>query len=75
MHPLDPEIGIAWPADAEMILSDKDATAPSLAEARSAGLLPAYDDCLAYAADLRRDRQPGRRTDAHGRGDYPAKFG
>ncbi len=52
VHPLDPEIGIAWPEDLEMILSDKDAAAPSLAEARSAGLLPDYGDCLAHAARL-----------------------
>jgi dTDP-4-dehydrorhamnose 3,5-epimerase len=61
VHPLDPQIGIAWPADMEMTLSDKDATAPTLAQARSAGLLPAYGDCLAWAADLRRTRPPGRR--------------
>ena len=52
VHPLDPDIGIAWPEDVEVILSDKDAAAPSLAEARSAGLLPDYADCLAYAARL-----------------------
>jgi dTDP-4-dehydrorhamnose 3,5-epimerase len=52
VHPLDPEIGIAWPEDVEMILSDKDAAAPTLAEARSAGLLPDYGDCLAHTARL-----------------------
>src|SRR6266516_138279 len=49
VHPLDPGIGIAWPADLPAILSDKDAAAPSLAEARAGGLLPAYQDCLAHA--------------------------
>ena len=53
MHPLDPDIGIAWPEDVAMILSDKDAAAPSLADARSAGLLPDYRECLAHAARLR----------------------
>ncbi len=53
VHPLDPDIGIAWPGDVEAILSDKDAAAPSLAEARSAGLLPDYGECLAFAARLR----------------------
>jgi dTDP-4-dehydrorhamnose 3,5-epimerase len=53
VHPLDPAIGIAWPEDMETILSDKDQAAPSLAEARSAGLLPDYGDCLAYVAGLR----------------------
>ena len=47
VHPLDPAIGIAWPEDMETILSDKDQAAPSLAEARSAGLLPDYGECLA----------------------------
>jgi dTDP-4-dehydrorhamnose 3,5-epimerase len=53
VHPLDPGIGIAWPADIEPILSDKDASAPSLAEAQAAGLLPDYGKCQAYIADLR----------------------
>jgi dTDP-4-dehydrorhamnose 3,5-epimerase len=41
IHPLDPELGIEWPA-ATPLLSTKDAAAPSLAEARAAGLLPQY---------------------------------
>jgi dTDP-4-dehydrorhamnose 3,5-epimerase len=53
IHPLDPEIAIAWPGDAEPILSGKDAGAPSLAQARAAGLLPDYTGCLAHAARLR----------------------
>jgi dTDP-4-dehydrorhamnose 3,5-epimerase len=51
VHPLDPDIGIAWPEDVEVILSDKDAAAPALVSARAAGLLPDYGDCLAYAAE------------------------
>jgi dTDP-4-dehydrorhamnose 3,5-epimerase len=47
IHPLDAELGIAWPAAAPL-LSAKDATAPSLAEARAAGRLPRYGDCLTY---------------------------
>jgi dTDP-4-dehydrorhamnose 3,5-epimerase len=54
VHPLDPDIGIAWPEDVEMILSDKDAAAPSLAQARAAGLLPDYGGCLAHAQRLAR---------------------
>jgi len=50
VHPLDPGIGIAWPENIEVVLSDKDAAAPSLEEARSARLLPDYGDCLAQAA-------------------------
>jgi dTDP-4-dehydrorhamnose 3,5-epimerase len=52
VHPLDPDIGIAWSADVPPILSDKDAAAPSLAEARADGVLPSYRDCLAHAASL-----------------------
>jgi dTDP-4-dehydrorhamnose 3,5-epimerase len=54
VHPLDPGIGIAWPADMERVLSDKDAAAPSLSEAQAAGLLPDYATCQAYIAGLRR---------------------
>lgn len=47
IHPLDPDLGIAWPAGLEPVLSDKDAAAPTLAEARESGLLPSYAACLA----------------------------
>jgi len=46
LHPLDPEVGIEWPTrgrDGSPIapeLSGKDAAAPTLAQAREAGLLP-----------------------------------
>lgn len=53
VHPLDPELGIAWPADRTPLLSAKDAAAPSLAEAERTGLLPAYGDCAAYYEQLR----------------------
>ncbi|KQV99137.1 dTDP-4-dehydrorhamnose 3,5-epimerase [Streptomyces sp. Root369] len=52
IHPLDPELGIAWPADVEPLLSDKDAAAPTLAEAATQGLLPRYEDCVAYRSQL-----------------------
>ncbi len=57
VHPLDAAIGIAWPAGVEWVMSQKDATAPTLAEAGRAGLLPSYQTCLDYAAS--RDRQAG----------------
>ncbi|GIG92121.1 dTDP-4-dehydrorhamnose 3,5-epimerase family protein [Plantactinospora endophytica] len=44
---LDPEIGIPWNLTAPPVMSDKDAAAPTLAEAAAAGLLPTYEDCLA----------------------------
>jgi len=55
IHPLDPELGIDWPLDGEPVLSAKDAAAPTLAEARAAGLLPGYDACLDFYASLRKD--------------------
>lgn len=45
IHPLDPEIGIGWPRGAGVLLSEKDAAAPTLAEARAQGLLPDYGRC------------------------------
>jgi dTDP-4-dehydrorhamnose 3,5-epimerase len=51
--PVDPALGLPWPADIEPILSDKDREAPTLAEAQAAGLLPSYDDCVAYRDKLR----------------------
>lgn len=36
----DPAIGIDWPADHPLVLSERDRDAPSLAEVRAAGLLP-----------------------------------
>ncbi len=54
VNPFDPEIGIAWPAGAEPVLSGKDAAAPTLQQAARDGMLPAYADCLAYRDRLRR---------------------
>jgi dTDP-4-dehydrorhamnose 3,5-epimerase len=53
VHPLDPDLGIAWPAGADVVLSGKDAAAPGLAEALRNDLLPGYDACLARARALR----------------------
>ncbi|MFE9764343.1 dTDP-4-dehydrorhamnose 3,5-epimerase [Streptomyces sp. NPDC005808] len=52
IHPLDPELGIEWPTDVELLLSDKDAAAPTLADAATQGLLPRFEDCVAYRTDL-----------------------
>jgi dTDP-4-dehydrorhamnose 3,5-epimerase len=61
VHPLDPALGIAWPPGLEPVLSGKDAAAPTLTEARAAGILPDYGTCVAYASQ-RRDQvgQPGQ---------------
>ncbi|WP_370018403.1 dTDP-4-dehydrorhamnose 3,5-epimerase family protein [Planotetraspora sp. GP83] len=53
VHPLDPELGIAWPSGVEPLLSPKDAAAPTLSEALSGGILPDYQECLAYYDKLR----------------------
>jgi dTDP-4-dehydrorhamnose 3,5-epimerase len=50
INPLDPELAIAWPDDIEPMLSPKDEAAPTLAEARDRGMLPTYDECLAFYA-------------------------
>ncbi len=39
---LDPALGIPWNIDGEPIRSDKDAAAPTLAEAAASGVLPHY---------------------------------
>ena len=47
VNPLDPAIGIDWTiGNDELLLSPKDAAAPSLAEAEQRGLLPSYDECM-----------------------------
>jgi dTDP-4-dehydrorhamnose 3,5-epimerase len=52
IDPLDPGVGIRWPADVAPVLSAKDAAAPSLEGALSSGLLPSYADCVAYTTRL-----------------------
>ncbi|MFE7271596.1 dTDP-4-dehydrorhamnose 3,5-epimerase [Streptomyces sp. NPDC057623] len=56
VHPLDPELAIAWPEGVPPVLSAKDTHAPTLAEARDAGLLPSYETCKAHYARLRTGR-------------------
>ncbi|MFD8930783.1 dTDP-4-dehydrorhamnose 3,5-epimerase family protein [Streptomyces mirabilis] len=52
INPLDPALAIAWPEDLVPCLSDKDAAAPTLEEARRAALLPSLDACSAYRGSL-----------------------
>jgi dTDP-4-dehydrorhamnose 3,5-epimerase len=47
-HPLDPEIGIAWPTT-KPVLSARDAAAPTLSEAGRLGWLPDYQTCRKFA--------------------------
>ena len=51
VHPLDPDLGIDWPAETPQ-LSERDMKSPSLAEARDSGLLPDYAACVAYTKSL-----------------------
>lgn len=57
VYPLDPDIGIDWPAGIEPLLSDKDRAAPTLAQAVESGLLPRYSECQRHY-DALRSRQP-----------------
>jgi dTDP-4-dehydrorhamnose 3,5-epimerase len=41
--PLDPDLDLPWPSD-DVVLSAKDAAAPTLAEALARGMLPTYAD-------------------------------
>jgi dTDP-4-dehydrorhamnose 3,5-epimerase len=52
IHPLDPALGLPWPSGAESVLSEKDAAAPTLAEANASGLLPTMAECEAFTATL-----------------------
>ncbi|MCB5909684.1 dTDP-4-dehydrorhamnose 3,5-epimerase family protein [Streptomyces pinistramenti] len=53
VHPLDPDLGIAWPEEIAPILSEKDQRAPGIAEMERRGLLPTYDGCVAFHRSLR----------------------
>jgi len=39
IHPLDPALALPWPDDVELLLSERDQVAPTLAEARASGLI------------------------------------
>jgi dTDP-4-dehydrorhamnose 3,5-epimerase len=51
VHPLDRELAIEWPTETPL-LSDRDAAAPSLAQARESRLLPEYQACRSFTASL-----------------------
>ncbi|MGV9320070.1 dTDP-4-dehydrorhamnose 3,5-epimerase family protein [Streptomyces sp. NPDC003660] len=59
INPLDPDLGLPLPDDMELILSEKDRSAPTLAQALADGRLPRYEDCLArYRGLLATGRTP-----------------
>ena len=49
----DPALGIEWPSDHPVVLSGRDAEAPTLDEVRAAGLLPTWDEARAFVEELR----------------------
>ena len=51
VSPLDPELGIDW-GIADPILSERDAKAPTIAEARALGQLPTWESCIKRYAEL-----------------------
>ncbi|WP_412539146.1 dTDP-4-dehydrorhamnose 3,5-epimerase family protein [Longispora sp. K20-0274] len=54
ISPLDPDLQLELPfGRGELILSDKDAGAPALAELAAAGALPDYDSCVLWYSKLK----------------------
>lgn len=53
IDPLDPDLALPWGVTEPPLLSDKDAAAPSMAEALSAGLLPLWRETDAPSTRLR----------------------
>jgi dTDP-4-dehydrorhamnose 3,5-epimerase len=55
INPLDPALDITWPTPtSESILSDRDRDAPTLEQARAAGLLPTWTETQTFIDDLAR---------------------
>jgi dTDP-4-dehydrorhamnose 3,5-epimerase len=58
VNPLDPTVGVEWPtedrsgAPLRQLFSEKDTKAPNLLEAERQGLLPRYEDVLAFTGSL-----------------------
>ena len=52
INPLDPLVGIPWPGDEQLVLSDKDQAAPTLQEALDLDLLPDYNTCREFLGSL-----------------------
>jgi dTDP-4-dehydrorhamnose 3,5-epimerase len=55
ISPTDPALAIDWPSGHELVISDRDATAPTLDEVRAAGLLPTWEEAQAFIAGLEGD--------------------
>jgi dTDP-4-dehydrorhamnose 3,5-epimerase len=52
LTPTDPALALGLPDGFGPVVSEKDAAAPTLEQARAAGLLPDYAACLAFRASL-----------------------
>ncbi len=52
IHPMDSTLALPWPDGTAALLSPKDAAAPTMAEALASGMLPSYDDCVAFRRSL-----------------------
>jgi dTDP-4-dehydrorhamnose 3,5-epimerase len=53
VHPLDPALALPFPDAGERVLSDRDAVAPTLAEAEQLRQLPSYAEAQTFLASLR----------------------
>lgn len=53
VHPLDPALALPFGPIEHPILSDRDAAAPTLAEAANLGQLPTFDEAAAFVSTLR----------------------
>jgi len=51
----DPALAIDWPTEHNLVLSDRDAAAPTLEEVRAAGLLPSWDETRTFIRGLSGD--------------------
>jgi dTDP-4-dehydrorhamnose 3,5-epimerase len=51
----DPALAIDWPTERKLVLSDRDAAAPTLDEVRAAGLLPSWDETRTFIRGLSGD--------------------
>jgi dTDP-4-dehydrorhamnose 3,5-epimerase len=52
VSPLDGDVALILPEGFTPVVSERDAAAPSFADAESRGLLPSYADCVAYRRSL-----------------------
>ncbi|WP_428343268.1 dTDP-4-dehydrorhamnose 3,5-epimerase [Mycobacterium sp.] len=55
ISPTDPALGIDWPSGHDLVISDRDAAAPTLDEVHAAGLLPTWEEAQAFIAGLKGD--------------------